>query len=96
MQATSTQTRLDAVKVAVALLIAIVFAAGVALGAVVGTSVASVGAPAEFRVQALDPNATWFREHRAGEINAGSDRQALDPDASSLREHRAGEINAGP
>jgi hypothetical protein len=98
MHATSTQTRTDPGKVLTAVLAASLFAAGVALGAIVGTTVAPSAEPAAVGVPALDPGAPWFREHRNGEINAGSDPasvQVLDPDAGGLRQFRDGEINAG-
>jgi hypothetical protein len=71
-------------------LVAIIFAAGVALGAVVGTTVAPLAAPRPVGLQALDPDAAGFRLHRDGEIGAGA--RATD---NGLREQRRGEINAG-
>ena len=95
MQATSTQTRTDPGKAVTAVLAASVFAAGVALGAIVGTTIAPGAEPAAVGVQALDPGSASFRQHRAGEINAGAAGQALDADATWFRDYRDGEINAG-
>jgi hypothetical protein len=89
MHATSTQSMADHRTVAKAALAAIIFTAGVALGAVVGTTVAPVAAPAPVMFEALDPDVTGFRLHRDGEIGV----EGLT--TNGLRDQRNGEINAG-
>jgi len=90
MHATSTRSMTDHPTAARGALVAIIFAAGVALGAVVGTTVAPLAAPAPISFQALDPDAAGFRQHRDGEIGAGAGAAG-----NGLREQRRGEINAG-
>ena len=89
MHATSTQPMADHRTATKAALAAIIFAAGVALGAVVGTTVTPLAAPASVSFQALDPDATGFRLHRDGEIGLGG------ATTNALRDQRNGEINAG-
>ena len=89
MHATSTQLTSDHRTAAKATLAAIIFAAGVALGAVVGTTVAPLAASAPVSFQALDPDATGFRLYRDGEIGLGG------ATTNALRDQREGEVNAG-
>ncbi len=89
MHATSTQPLADHRTVATAALAAIIFTAGVAFGAVVGTTAAPVAAPTPVSLQALDPNEPGFRLYRNGEIGLEGST------SSGLRGQRNGEINAG-
>ncbi len=88
MHATSTQTRADTGKALAVVLAALIFAAGIALGTAIGISLMPAAAPAAAEVQALDPDAPWFREHRDGEINAASG-PAGDRSYDAVEETRA-------
>jgi hypothetical protein len=93
MHATSTQAMTSHRTAAKAALAALIFAAGVALGAVAGTVVAPpatlLAAPVPVTIQALDPDAAGVRQHRDGEIGLGG------ATVDALRDQRVGEINAG-
>lgn len=89
MHATSTQPMANHRAAAKAALAAIIFAAGIALGAVVGTIVAPFATQSSVYTPALDPDALGFRLHRAGEIGI---RGAT---TNALRDQREGEIGAG-
>jgi len=89
MHATSTQPMADHRTAAKAALAAIIFAAGVALGAVVGTTVAPLATQGSVNTPALDPDALGFRQYRDGEIGVGG------ATTDALRDQRHGEIGAG-
>jgi hypothetical protein len=100
MYASSTQSMADLRTPAKATLAALIFAAGIVVGAVAGTTVVPGAPPASDSRIGLDTDAPWFREYRAGERNlqaAGaaapeSDNSfGLDTDAPWFSEYRAGE-----
>jgi hypothetical protein len=100
MHASSTQSLADLRTPAKAALAAIIFAAGIVVGAVVGTTVVPGATAASGTSVGLDSDAPWFRAYRAGERNlqpAGVSAQesgtsvGLDSDAPWFREYRAGE-----
>ena len=67
MHATSPQPMIRYRAAAKAALAALIFAAGIALGAIVGTTVVSAPAAASVNGVGIDLNAPWFRDYRAGE-----------------------------
>lgn len=70
-----------------AALAVIVFAAGLAFGAVLGVNVAPAATRASVNAPAFDPDTRWFRDYRDGEIG-------LDSSFRAMSEHRRGEIGA--
>jgi hypothetical protein len=96
MHATSTQPMASHGMASKAAVVALIFAAGVALGAIVGTTVASAPAAASVNSVGIDLNAPWFREYRAGERGgapaaASVNSVGIDLNAPWFREYRAGE-----
>jgi hypothetical protein len=83
MHASSTQSIADLRTPAKAALAAIIFAAGIVVGAVAGTTVVPVTAPQSINGVSFDTDAPWFRENRARERgDGGANRPSLDQDAS--------------
>jgi hypothetical protein len=82
MHATSTQPLADHRTAAKAALAAIIFSAGVAFGAVVGTTVASVAAPESVTGSGLEVDAPWVPKHGDGDRGgdaANRDVREQDP-----------------
>jgi len=80
MDTTFTQSRADHGPAVTGALAAIIFAAGIALGAVVATIVEPAEGFSSVSVAPLDPDAAWFRLYRAGERSVdGAGFEVGDP-----------------
>jgi hypothetical protein len=82
-----------------AALVAIIFGAGIVLGAVVGATALPLTAPASVHSVGLDADAPWFKQYREGERGSNAADVAapasidvgLDPDAPWFNQYRRGE-----
>jgi hypothetical protein len=99
MHATSAQSMADHRTTAKAALAAIIFGAGIVLGAIVGATVLPVTAPASANSLGLDSDAPWFKQYREGERGSNAADVAapasvdvgLDSDDSWFNLYRDGE-----